>query len=146
MLGERLISAESAVSVADENKAKAAGSSALRPTVWRDKYVLRFSGWKASQPDTGLPPPSFSRTSSVGGAGGAGIIVSNERHSSVADGTLYGDTYKPPFHIDVEDGNGDGTGNLDRRKQTDSVIDDSSGYSSARSNASGGYFSNTSSV
>jgi len=24
--------------------------------VWRDKYVMRFSGWKSSDPDSGLPP------------------------------------------------------------------------------------------
>lgn len=26
------------------------------PGTWRDRYVMRFSGWQASRPDTGLPP------------------------------------------------------------------------------------------
>ena len=27
---------------------------------WRDKYVMRFNGWKSSEPDTGLPPSVYS--------------------------------------------------------------------------------------
>ena len=30
------------------------------PNQWRDKYVMKFSGWRASQPDTGLPPSAMS--------------------------------------------------------------------------------------
>mmetsp|Transcript_3912 Transcript_3912/g.6153 ORF Transcript_3912/g.6153 Transcript_3912/m.6153 type:complete len:144 (+) Transcript_3912:423-854(+) len=35
------------------------------PNRWRDKYVLQFSGWQSSQPDTGLPP-SLSHTNNRG--------------------------------------------------------------------------------
>ena len=42
------------------------------PNQWRDKYVMKFSGWKASQPDAGLPPsaltPAFPPLSPMGGS------------------------------------------------------------------------------
>jgi serine/threonine protein kinase len=28
----------------------------LQPKVWRDRYVMKFNGWKSSQPDNNLPP------------------------------------------------------------------------------------------
>ena len=32
---------------------------------WRDKYVMRMSGWQPSQPDTGLPPSSGGNSAST---------------------------------------------------------------------------------
>lgn len=34
------------------------------PNVWRDKYVLKFSGWTSAEPDSGLPPSLASATAS----------------------------------------------------------------------------------
>ena len=41
-----------------------------RQPVWRDKYVMKMSGWQPSQPDTGLPP------SAVGGSLGSTSTLS----------------------------------------------------------------------
>lgn len=36
---------------------------------WRDKYVMKFSGWSAAQPDTGLPPSLASQGGQKNNAG-----------------------------------------------------------------------------
>lgn len=36
---------------------------------WRDKYVMKFSGWKASAPDAGLPPSMVSQGGQKASAG-----------------------------------------------------------------------------
>jgi serine/threonine protein kinase len=33
-----------------------AGGAGANRGAWRDRYVMKFSGWKTSQPDVGLPP------------------------------------------------------------------------------------------
>jgi serine/threonine protein kinase len=32
---------------------------------WRDKYVMKFNGWKSSNPDTGLPPSVYGSTGGI---------------------------------------------------------------------------------
>jgi serine/threonine protein kinase len=43
------------------------------PNNWRDRYVMKFSGWNAAQPDTGLPP-----SLSLGGASSSSPINSSQ--------------------------------------------------------------------
>jgi serine/threonine protein kinase len=51
---------------------------------WRDKYVLKMSGWNSANPDTGLPPSSRS-----GGAGGPGGNNNNNSTSNTPPSTSY---------------------------------------------------------
>ena len=50
---------------------QAAGKNA-----WRDKYVMRFNGWKSSDPDTGLPPSAYSSGGGLGHAHSADTMES----------------------------------------------------------------------
>lgn len=44
--------------------------------VWRDKYVMKMSGWQPSQPDTGLPPAAH------GGGGGSSVLSKSLENNS----------------------------------------------------------------
>lgn len=46
-------------SASPRNSTSGASAAAGPPNQWRDKYVMKFSGWKASQPDSGLPPSAL---------------------------------------------------------------------------------------
>jgi serine/threonine protein kinase len=50
---------------------------------WRDKYVLKMSGWNSANPDTGLPPSSRS------GGGGTGVGGNNNSSSNTPPSTSY---------------------------------------------------------
>lgn len=39
-----------------QNNNQFSSISRQNPNVWRDKYVMKASGWNAAKPDTGLPP------------------------------------------------------------------------------------------
>ena len=43
-------------SVMQQNTSSASAAQSSNPNTWRDRYVMKFSGWKATQPDVGLPP------------------------------------------------------------------------------------------
>jgi serine/threonine protein kinase len=57
-------------------------------TAWRDKYVLKFSGWKHSKPDTGLPPSLVSRPLSAS----VNAPVLAERQSEARDSEYQDDS------------------------------------------------------
>jgi len=80
LLSEHLLAADANLSneipvdvyrAKDKDSNSAGGSAATcdikAKTQWRDRYVMRFSGWKASQPDTGLPPSLITSPAAVTG-------------------------------------------------------------------------------
>jgi serine/threonine protein kinase len=53
-------------------KMQSGGQPNIKPNKWRDQYVMKFSGWNASQPDVGLPPT----LASTSGNGFGSTVVS----------------------------------------------------------------------
>jgi len=63
--------------------------------VWRDKYVMRMSGWQPSQPDTGLPP------SAVSSSGGSSSVLSKSLENN-----SYLQRQQVPFNEEEEEEEG----------------------------------------
>lgn len=55
-LEEKLLSASNADSQSHDRTTSKSSAGAPIPVSWRDRYVMKFSGWRASTPDMGLPP------------------------------------------------------------------------------------------
>ena len=54
--------------------------SNIKPNKWRDQYVMKFSGWNASQPDVGLPP---TLASTSGNGFGSAVVSIPPRAASI---------------------------------------------------------------
>lgn len=55
LAGSPAVMSESVNSLTEQPGFKTGGGGGNRGA-WRDRYVMKFSGWKTSQPDVGLPP------------------------------------------------------------------------------------------
>jgi serine/threonine protein kinase len=55
-LEEKLILASNDSSQSQDRTISKSSAGAPPPVSWRDRYVMKFSGWRASTPDMGLPP------------------------------------------------------------------------------------------
>jgi len=76
---------------------------------WRDKYVLKFSGWKNSNPDRGLPPSLLSSNQKSPWRSGADVGPSSSSSSGIISPNSFIDNVKSDGDHGLQRGGNDAT-------------------------------------